>query len=107
VKGAIGIAKLLEELGFTDEQSGASTIKALQDNKSTIIIAEAGEGYTAKSKHFQVRFNFLKDLLESGKLTIEYCPTDLMTADYLTKSLGADALFAHLSTVFGVDHQRR
>jgi hypothetical protein len=99
-------AKLLEELGFVSGLHGKLQVKVLQDNKSAIMIAEQGEGYTTKSKHFFVRFNFLKDLIDLGTLFIEYCPTEDMVADFLTKSLPAEPLFHLLAKAFGVDHQR-
>jgi hypothetical protein len=44
--------------------------------------------------------------MDEGVLLIEYCPTEDMVADYLTKSLAAEPLFHLLAKAFGVDHQR-
>ena len=34
-----------------------------------------------------MRYFFLTDQVEKGNLTIEYCPTDVMWADFMTKPL--------------------
>jgi len=72
-----------------------------QDNTSSISIITSGEGVTARSKHFMVRFGHLKDLIDHGLMNLAHCPTELMVADYLTKSLGAKTLFELLRIVLG------
>ena len=36
-----------------------------------------------------MRFHFIKEMVEDGEMTLVYCPTDRMLADFLTKSLPA------------------
>ena len=58
-----------------------------QDNKSTILLQENGRKSAGKrSRALNVRF-FLTDQVEKGNLRITFCPTDNMTADYMTKPL--------------------
>ena len=38
---------------------------------------------TGNSRHVHVRYFFVKDRVDKGELTIEYCPTSEMLADYL------------------------
>ena len=58
------------------------------DNKSTILLKENGRKSTGKrSRALNVRYFFLMDQVEKGNLRITYCPTDVMTADYMTKPL--------------------
>jgi hypothetical protein len=56
-----------------------------QDNKSTIRLAERGPGVVSKSKHFPVRYFYVKDCIDSGELTVEHLGTNLMPSDNLTK----------------------
>mmetsp|Transcript_19478 Transcript_19478/g.22076 ORF Transcript_19478/g.22076 Transcript_19478/m.22076 type:complete len:153 (+) Transcript_19478:348-806(+) len=39
------------------------------------------------SRHINIRYFFVKDRVDKGELTIEYCPTGNMLADFFTKPL--------------------
>ena len=39
------------------------------------------------SRHVDIRYFFVKDRVDKGEVTIEYCPTTEMLADYFTKPL--------------------
>ena len=57
-----------------------------QDNRSAMLLESNGRDSAGKrSRHFNIRYFFVKDLKEKGELSIRYCPTDDMTADYMTK----------------------
>ena len=59
-----------------------------QDNQSTILLEEKGMASAGKrSRHINVRYFFIKDLVKKGLVEIDYCPTGEMVADYLTKPL--------------------
>jgi hypothetical protein len=76
-------ARILQELGVTAKVQ----FVLFQDNQSTLHLAQTGEGYAGKAKHFRVRFHFIKEMIEDGEMILVYCPTDRMLADFLTKSL--------------------
>jgi hypothetical protein len=83
VKRAIPLAKLLVELRLNN----TVFIMVMQDNTSTISIARMGEGMHGKAKHFLVRFNFLRQMLDMGLIDIVHIGTDLMIADFVTKGM--------------------
>src|SRR6202522_3449770 len=56
------------------------------DNQSAIALAKEHQ-YHARTKHINVRFHFIRWIIEDGKLRLIYCPTDEMVADVLTKAL--------------------
>ena len=59
-----------------------------QDNKSAILLETKGMDSVGKrSRHISIRYFFIKDLVDRGVVNVEYCPTDLMLADYMTKPL--------------------
>jgi hypothetical protein len=59
-----------------------------QDNKSTILLAKNGKRSSSKrTRALNIRYFFVTDQVEKGNLSIEYCPTDEMVADYMTKPL--------------------
>ncbi|CAI7890601.1 unnamed protein product [Closterium sp. NIES-54] len=57
------------------------------DNQSAIRIANKN-GFANRTKRIALRYFFVKDEIEKGKLELSYCPTIEMAADYLTKKLG-------------------
>ena len=67
-----------------------------QDNKSTILLAENGKASSSKrTRHINIRYFFMKGRIASGDVTVTYCPTEKMIADYFTKPLQG-ALFLKL-----------
>ena len=59
-----------------------------QDNKSAILLESNGKMSSSKStKHIHVSFFYIKDVIEHGDMSVEYCPTGEMWEDILTKPL--------------------
>jgi hypothetical protein len=58
-----------------------------QDNKSTMALIAKGRSTSARTKHINIRYFFVKDRVEAGELVIKYAPTEEMLADLLTKPL--------------------
>jgi hypothetical protein len=58
-----------------------------QDNTSTIRMAQNGRSCSDRTKHIKLRYFFIKQYLDSGEFVVTHCPTEIMTADILTKPL--------------------
>ena len=56
------------------------------DNQSAIALAKDHQ-YHARTKHIDIRFHFIRWIVENGSLALVYCPTEDMIADTLTKPL--------------------
>ena len=54
--------------------------------------------------HLDRRAHFCRNLVDEGTLNLEYCPTKLMEADYLTKIL-AKPLFEDLRLLSGLTYK--
>ena len=86
----------LFELGF--EQLQATTL--FEDNQSTIkLISKPGNGN--KTKHIDLRFNFIRDQVSQNSIQIEYLPTTEMISDILTKPLGTSSFVYLRSLLLG------
>ena len=72
----------LEELGHTQKSA-----VIMQDNKSTIFMAEKGSGNFHRTKHIAVRYFAIKQLIEEEIVRLQYAPTETMLADPLTKPI--------------------
>jgi len=59
-----------------------------QDNKSAILLEKNGRKSSSKhTKHIEVQYYYVADRNAKGDLTVVWCPTDKMIADFLTKPL--------------------
>ena len=73
----------LEAQGYWNEGT-----KLLQDNKSCVLLHNNGKASSSKrTRHLNIRYYFLADRIANGELSVEFCPTDDMIVDYLTKPL--------------------
>ena len=58
----------------------------LSDNQSAIALTKDHQ-YHTRTKHIDVRFHFIRWIVEDKKIKLVYCPTEDMVADVLTKAL--------------------
>ena len=58
-----------------------------QDNKSAIFLAVMGRGNFRNTKHIRIRYYYLRDLVQMGRLIIEWVASALMVANLLTKGV--------------------
>jgi hypothetical protein len=80
----------LAELGFP--QIGPTTL--FEDNKSTIVMMNS-DSNGKRSRHIDIRFNMIRDLIKRGLIVPQYLETENMISDMLTKATGP-TLFHHL-----------
>ena len=52
-----------------------------------VDILKRGPSAQLRTRHLSIRHHFAGDLMKRGELVIEYCPTEDMVADILTKPL--------------------
>ena len=77
------ILLFLKEQGYDLETS-----ILYQDNKSTILLEKNGCSSAGKwSRHLNIRLFFITNQILKGHINVEYCPTEEMTADYLSKPM--------------------
>ncbi len=96
VKEAIWIRKLqMENLPQANHQ-----IMIYEDNQSAIKLSQ-NPIHTNRSKHINVRYHATRDYVKKKMVKIEYCPTQEMIADIMTKSLDQQA-HAKFCTALGL-----
>lgn len=74
------------------------TIKV--DNQGAIFMAKNSSS-SRRTKHVDIRYHFVRDQVQAGKVKFEYCPTEDMEADIFTKPL-ARLKFEHFRDKMGV-----
>lgn len=57
-----------------------------EDNQSCLKLLD-NEKFSNKSKHIKIKYHFARELNKSNRINFEYCPTEIMIADLLTKPL--------------------
>ena len=71
------------------------------DSQSAIMLAK-NPVFHAKTKHIEVKFHFIRDMLEDKSLHLVKVHTDDNPADLLTKGLPPER-FAHCRSLMGVE----
>ena len=79
---AIWLRQLFRDLGFTQNKS--TTI--YEDNQSSIAKTNDGK-FQSRTKHIDIKFHFVRDIVARNLLDIVYCESEHVKADVLTKSL--------------------
>ena len=87
--------KLLSDYGISQD-----TMVVYCDNSSTINISKNSVQYS-KTKHINIRYHFIRDLVERKIVVLEYIPTERQNADIFTKPLDKSK-FETLRQVIGV-----
>jgi len=93
---ATWLRNLLQSMGF--DQANPMTI--FEDNQGTIALAKNPKHH-ARTKHIDIKYHFIRDAISEKKIQLDYCPTNEMIADILTKSL-ARPQFEKLRSGLGV-----
>ena len=84
-KEAIWLRRLLTELG----ESLKLPTTLFIDNQSAMAIARNPE-FHDRTKHIEVRYHFLRQVVDDGEIHLEYLPTGEQIADVLTKGLSRE-----------------
>ena len=96
---ATWLRKLMENL----HNSQVEPITIYEDNQSAICIARNPHCHN-KTKHVDIKYHYIRDKVQDATIELQYCPTNNMIADILTKGLTYDR-FARLRTLSGVKEQ--
>ena len=97
-KEAIWLCKLIGELF----PSILLPITLYCDNQPTLKLAQ-DDNFRARTKHIDLRYHFIRQVVAKGVLCLVYCPTEDMAADMLTKALPKWKVKAHITTL-GLHH---
>ena len=70
------------------------------DNSSSIALPK-NLVFHGRSKHIEIRYHFIRELVENGDIKMEFCKSEQQLADMFTKPLGIGT-FVHLRECLGV-----
>ena len=98
------MAMILWNQNFLEVQ-GYGVFKQIlyQDNNSAILLEKNGRKSIGKcSRHLNVRYFFVTDVVDRGNLTIQHCPTLDMPADFMTKPLQGTKFLQFRKEILGM-----
>jgi len=84
------IRALLKELQRSQYLDDTLAVPIFSDNQGCIALARDPVAHS-RTKHIDVRYHYIRQLVTYGKTTVEYIPTEEMVADILTKPLALTA----------------
>lgn len=82
-----------------DYQYGVPMI--YEDNQGTIALAKNPVS-RQRCKHIDIKYHFVRSTVNNGDVFLEYCPTDQMVADLMTKPATKVKLLAFSRFLFGL-----
>jgi transposase InsO family protein len=89
IKEFVWLQSLFEEI---ESLRTCNTKILLTDNQSAIDLSKNPE-YHARSKHIDIQYHYVREITQSGQVTLKYVPTKENIADVFTKPL-SPAVFA-------------
>ena len=84
VKEALWLRSLLRDIECCDV---GTTLEIKVDNQSSIALSKNPTQH-ARTKHIDIQHHFVREQVEEGNVKLEYCPSEDMVADVMTKALG-------------------
>jgi hypothetical protein len=76
-----------------------------QDNQGTMAAIKKGNPPSDRSRHINIRYFWISDLIKSDEVTVNYVPTDFMISDILTKPLQGDKFRKFRNQLLGIEEQ--
>ncbi|RDX80732.1 hypothetical protein CR513_38687, partial [Mucuna pruriens] len=92
----IWIQKVLKKLGLKEQKN----TRILCDNNSTIQLSK-NPMFHGRSKHIDIKFHFLRDLVKDEIIKLSYCSSHIKVADIMTKPLKLEQ-FLKLRNMLGI-----
>jgi len=93
---AIYLRALLKDMG--EEQTGPTII--FQDNQGTISM-EHNKVSNKRTKHIDIKYHYIREMVDRKQISTTYVPTEKMIADCLTKPATKNSLDRALPILFG------
>ena len=93
---ATWLRQLLIDIGFAQ----ATPTTVYEDNQGAICLSKNPKS-NSRTKHIDIKFHYVRQAVREKMINVEYCPTDKMVADILTKSL-PKVKFEELRTMLSV-----
>lgn len=82
---SVWMANLLKDI---DGENKHATV--IYDDSQAAIAMSKNPQFHGRAKHIDIKYHYIREQVERGKIQLKYCPTANMHADILTKGLGKE-----------------
>ena len=103
----VALASAVQEMLFLKQLikgvnlfKGNEPIVLFEDNQSAIALAKNPVKHQ-RVKHIDIKYHFIREVVKSGSVVLEYCPTENMVADVFTKPVSKVKLEMFRNAMFG------
>ncbi|OIT27592.1 retrovirus-related pol polyprotein from transposon tnt 1-94, partial [Nicotiana attenuata] len=93
VQEAVWLKRFFEHLDITKNSQGPMTLYC--DSQAAVAYTKYPK-YHSKTKHVDIKYNFVRDMVASGEINLQYIPTRSMIADPFTKAISGDLFMKHV-----------
>jgi hypothetical protein len=83
---ALWFKSILEEIGIYQE-----TVIIHEDNEACINLSKNPQEFK-RTRHIQIKYHFIRQLVKEGKIRLQYCTTKNQLADLFTKGVNGPRL---------------
>lgn len=90
------LRRMMEKFGFSD----SSPTVLMSDSLGAIHLTSKSI-FHGRTKHVEIQYHWIREVVNAGHLSIKHCPTDVMVSDLLTKAL-SKAQFVKLRSMMGL-----
>ena len=87
---------LLKDLGY--EQKKPTLI--YQDNQGSVAMLKNAV-VSRRTKHIDIRYHYIKDMIKTNQIRLDYIPTDKMITDCFTKIVWKNIINYAKDKIFG------
>jgi hypothetical protein len=77
--------KMITPVNKQVKKRSGMMMKRMKTSHSMKLEENGRASASKRIRHFHIKYFYITDLIERGQVKIEYCPTDAMLADYMTK----------------------
>ena len=74
-----------------------------QDNQSAILLEKSKASSSKRTPHINIRYFFVTDRIAAKEVSVQYCPTGEMIADFFTKPLQGSLFKKFRDQIMNVD----
>ena len=96
VQEAVRLKRFLQCLGITTHSEEAVT---LYYDSTTALVYAKDPKYHGKSKHIEIKYHFIRDMVAQGEVVMKHSSTRSMVADLLTKPIARDVFQSHVGSM--------
>jgi len=96
VQEVVWLKRFFEHLSIAKNSKGPMILYC--DSQAAIAYTKDPK-YHNKTKHIDIKYNFVRDVVASGEITLQYIPTREMIADPFTKAISRDLFEKHVKAL--------